>query len=113
MNSFFFKLRRTTMFMFLLVMPIGVRIDPQHPNEFSISAHGGTGQVVSVIRDCDGNALTRWHRQRLPECAGESVGFECGPAEPELTGDGALGGDRVADGGRRLRNGTSRRHVDG
>ena len=57
MNSFFFKLRRTTMFMFLLVMPIGVRIDPENPNEFSISAHGGAGQVVSVIRDCDGNAV--------------------------------------------------------
>jgi len=51
------KLRRTTLWLFLIIMPIGVRIDPEHPNELTVSAHGGGGQVVSVIRDCDGNPL--------------------------------------------------------
>lgn len=51
------KLRRTTLWMFMIVMPIGVRVDPEHPNELTVSAHGGAGQVVSVIRDCEGNPI--------------------------------------------------------
>ena len=58
MTGFGSKLRRTTLWLFLLVMPIGVRVDPEHPGELTLSAHGGTGQVVSVIRDCSGNAIS-------------------------------------------------------
>lgn len=58
MMGFGSKLRRTTLWLFLLVMPIGVRVDPEHPGELTLSAHGGTGQVVSVIRDCSGNAIS-------------------------------------------------------
>jgi hypothetical protein len=58
MTGFGSKLRRTTLWLFLLVMPIGVRVDPEHPGELTLSAHGGTGQVISVIRDCSGNAIS-------------------------------------------------------
>jgi hypothetical protein len=58
MTGFGSKLRRTTLWIFLLVLPIGIRVDPEHPNELSLSVHGGTGQVVSVLRDCSGNAVS-------------------------------------------------------
>jgi len=58
MTGFGCKLRRTTLGLFLLIMPIGVRVDPEHPNELTLSAHGGGGQVASVIRDCSGRAIS-------------------------------------------------------
>lgn len=69
MGRLFFKLRRTTLFLFVMVMPMGVRVDPEHPNEFSMSVHGGTGQLVSVLRDCDGN-VTSSEESKFEEVAG-------------------------------------------
>ena len=57
MAGFGSKLRRTTLWMFLLVMPVGIRVDPEHPGELTLSAHGGTGQVLSVLRDCSGSTI--------------------------------------------------------
>lgn len=37
MNRFFYKMRRATLFLFLFVLPVGIRLDPEHPNEFSVS----------------------------------------------------------------------------
>ena len=45
------------LWLFLLVMPLGVQVDPEHPGELTLGVHGGSGQVLSVIRDCAGNPV--------------------------------------------------------
>ena len=51
------RLRQTTMWMFLIVMPVGVRIDGDTRNELTIEGHAGAGQLASVIRDCSGSTV--------------------------------------------------------
>ncbi len=57
MRECFYKLRRTTIWLFLFVMPIGVWLDPEHPNELSVGASGGAGQIVTVMRNCSGDIV--------------------------------------------------------
>jgi hypothetical protein len=52
------KIRRSTLWVMLLVMPVGIRIDGDTNSELTLEGHAGTGQVVSVIRDCSGNAVS-------------------------------------------------------
>lgn len=54
----FGKIRRSTLWVMLMVMPVGIRIDGDHDSELTLEGHAGTGQVVSVIRDCSGNAVS-------------------------------------------------------
>lgn len=58
MKIFTRRLRHTTMWMFLLIMPVGVRIDGNTGDELTIEGHVGAGQLASVIRDCSGDAIS-------------------------------------------------------
>ena len=51
------KIRRSTLWMMLIVMPVGVRIDGPSDSELTLEGHVGTGQVYSILRDCDGNTV--------------------------------------------------------
>lgn len=48
---------RFTTFAFLAVMPLGFELTEEKPGELMIGVGGGTGQVVTVVRDCSGSAL--------------------------------------------------------
>ncbi|MEN8007686.1 MAG: hypothetical protein ABFS42_11765 [Candidatus Krumholzibacteriota bacterium] len=76
MGGFAYKLRRTTLWLFIIVMPIGIRIDPEHPDELTVSAHGGVGQVVSVIRDCSGNPIAS-EKNKFVDMAGSVQVSHC------------------------------------
>lgn len=54
----FRRIRHGTLFLFILILPVGVRVDGDKPGELTIEGHAGTGQLASVIRDCSGNAIT-------------------------------------------------------
>lgn len=69
MNRCLFWLRRSVMFLFVIILPFGVRVDPEHPGEISVSAGGGTGQLVTVLRDCDGN-VTASEKSSFSEIGG-------------------------------------------
>ncbi len=42
---------------FVLVLPIGYHSNSSDSGGVSVGVYGGVGQVASVLRDCDGNAL--------------------------------------------------------
>lgn len=42
---------------FVLVLPIGYYPNSSDSGDIIVGVYGGTGQVASVLRDCDGNAL--------------------------------------------------------
>jgi hypothetical protein len=42
---------------FLLILPVGYIPDGADTTNFGIGVHGGMGQVVSVLRDCNGNPV--------------------------------------------------------
>ena len=50
-------IRRSTLWVMIIVMPIGIRIDGENDGELTIEGHGGTGQVYSILRDCSGNPV--------------------------------------------------------
>ena len=51
------KIRRSTLWMMLIVMPVGVRIDGPSDSELTLEGHVGTGQVYSILRNCEGNTV--------------------------------------------------------
>lgn len=51
------RLRRSTLWMFLLVMPLGIRIDGNTNSELTLEGQAGTGQVYSILRDCSGDQI--------------------------------------------------------
>jgi hypothetical protein len=54
----FYRFRRLTIIPYLAVLPLGVTIEEPDPGELTFGVHGGGGRVLTVIRDCDGNALS-------------------------------------------------------
>jgi len=42
---------------FVLILPVGYYPDSTNSTNYIIGMHGGTGQVASVLRGCDGNTL--------------------------------------------------------
>ena len=50
-------IRRSTLWVFLLVMPVGIRIDGDTNSELTLEGHAGTGQVYSILRDCSGDPI--------------------------------------------------------
>jgi len=57
MKVFTRRLRHSTLWMLLVIMPVGVRIDGENDHELTIEGHAGAGQLASVIRDCSGNPV--------------------------------------------------------
>jgi len=53
-----YRTRRIAVCAFMAVMPLGVELPEENPGELMIGVHGGGGQVISVVRDCDGNAIS-------------------------------------------------------
>lgn len=51
------RLRHSTLWMLLIIMPVGVRVDGEHGKELTIEGHAGVGQLASVIRDCSGHPI--------------------------------------------------------
>jgi len=49
---------RFATFTFLAVLPVGVAMDEPAPGDLTMEVHGGGGQVITVIRDCEGKALS-------------------------------------------------------
>ena len=43
--------------LFLLALPIGYYPESTDSTDLLVGVHGGAGQVMTVLRDCDGNAL--------------------------------------------------------
>jgi hypothetical protein len=50
--------RRFVLFSFLAVMPLGVALEEDRPGDLTVGLHGGGGQVITVIRDCNGRAIS-------------------------------------------------------
>jgi hypothetical protein len=63
------KIRRSTLWLMLMVMPVGVRIDGEHDSELTLEGHAGTGQVISVVRDCSGRPIAS-HQNTYSDFAG-------------------------------------------
>jgi len=57
MKTFLTKIRRTLLWCIVLVMPVGIEVDPEHTGELSFSVHGGGGHVMSTLRDCSGDVI--------------------------------------------------------
>lgn len=57
MKIFTRRFRHSTLWMFLVIMPVGIRVDGEHESGLAIEGHAGTGQLASVIRDCSGNPV--------------------------------------------------------
>lgn len=72
------RLRNSTLWMFLLVMPVGIRIDGNTNTELTLEGHVGTGQVYSIVRDCSGNEIAS-EKNRYTDFAGAAqISFQSG-----------------------------------
>jgi hypothetical protein len=58
LTKFLSRSRRVVTFSFLAVMPLGVALEEERPGDLTVGLHGGGGQVITVIRDCDGRAIS-------------------------------------------------------
>lgn len=65
-----FRTRRLATCAMLAVMPLGAELTAEQPGQLSLGVHGGSGQVVSVMRGCDGEVL-RTSENPFAEVAGE------------------------------------------
>jgi hypothetical protein len=50
--------RRVVTYSFLAVLPLGVVLEEERPGDLTVGLHGGGGQVITVIRDCDGRGIS-------------------------------------------------------
>jgi len=57
-TPFLIRTRRIAIRTCLAVMPLGVALPEDKPGELTLGVHGGAGQVVTVVRDCSGKALS-------------------------------------------------------
>jgi hypothetical protein len=52
------KARRISVCTFLAAVPLGVELPEERDGEVTFGVHGGGGQVITVMRDCEGNAIS-------------------------------------------------------
>lgn len=71
-------IRQSTLWVFLLVMPLGIKIDGDTNSELTLEGEAGTGQVYSILRDCSGNQVASEKNEYSDYAGAAQLSFKSG-----------------------------------